>query len=149
MPRLNKQQAKKAEQAETGQFDALKAGTYLCQLKEVEVKPGKDGTPGWNWKWEVGPDQDHAGRYLWVYTAIKDDAFWKMKEIFDALGFSTDSDTDELVGEWANLIVTQRIIESGPRRGQPGNNVDRILPADESEVSAVAAGDDADDEEPF
>lgn len=132
MPQLSKTQAKRVGAAEGGAFEVLPEGPYVCQLKDVRVAP-KEGPAGpyWVWEFEVGQPEEHAKRKLWVNTSLSENADWKMKEMFDAFGAETDTDTDDLIGQVATLIVSQRIIEQGPRKGQTGNNVDQVLKWDE------------------
>ncbi len=68
-----------------------------------------------------------------VNTSLSDDADWKMKEVFDAFGYSVDSDTDEMIGHQVVLHITRRPIEGGDRDGEMGNNVGRVAPYVEGE----------------
>lgn len=145
MPKLNKTQAKKTAAAESSSFGPLDPGIYTGRLSSVEAKDGAKGT---YWSWEFDEietrDGDKVPGRLWVNTSLSDSASWKLKEMFDAFGYSTDSDTDEMVGERIKLQVSQRVIESGARAGELGNNVDRCMPLDDDDD-----GGDADDEEVF
>jgi hypothetical protein len=129
MPKLNKEQAKQTDEAESA-FGPLDAGIYLGTLAEVTVAQGNKG-PYWSWKFSdlVNADTDEkAPGSLWVNTSLSAEAQWKMKEVFDAFEVSSDADTDELVGQQIQLVVSQREIERGARMGQIGNNVDACLP---------------------
>lgn len=142
MAKLPKKVAAAADQAETGQFDALPAGPYAARL--VEVKTDGEGAAGpyWVWKFEVVTPTEFEGRNLWANTSLSEKALWKIKEMFDAFGYTTDSDTDDLINEVVKLIVVQRPIEKGSRAGQIGNNVDKVLPFDGED----ATGDSSEDE---
>ncbi len=130
MPKLPKKTAERVAANESDGFAALPENIYPAVLKEVSVKEGPSGEY-WSWEFEVeGGEFD--GRKLWVNTSLSEKADWKMKEVFDAFGYSTDSDTDELIGLAVRLTVTQRVIDRGARKGQIGNNVDTVLSSDET-----------------
>ena len=139
MPQLSKQKAKSVDDAETTSFEALAEGLYLGTLEEVD--DSKEGPSGSYWSWRfsdlvnVETDEKAPGS-LWVNTSMVEAAEWKLKEVFDAFGVKTTTDTDTLLGQQAQLVVEQRIIEKGARMGEVGNNVVRVM----------AVGEDPDDE---
>ena len=142
MAKLPKAVAKKAEEAESSSFEALPAGPYFGKLTSVATDKEGQAGPYWVWEFEVTSPDEHKGRKLWANTSLSDNAVWKLKEMFDAFGYTTDSDTDELIGETVKLIVSQRVIGSGARKGELGNNVDRVLSADgEDSVDGDGDGD--------
>lgn len=132
MPKLPKKTQEAAEEAEgSGGFAPLPEDKYLCVLDEVQTDGSGPKGPYWTWVWKVHPDNgSHDGRMLWDVISLSESAAWKVKQVFDALGFSLDSDTDEMIGELALLAVSQRVIEKGKRQGEIGNQVDLYLPAD-------------------
>jgi hypothetical protein len=140
MPKLSAKAAKRVDQAEVSDFSAIPAGTYIGSL--VDVDGSREGSKGpyWSWEFDVVGDTDgddtYAGRKLWVNTSLSEKADFKMKEVFQAFGYTVDSDTDEIVGERCKLVVSQRVIETGLRKGQMGNNVDQCLPLGASEGGA-------------
>lgn len=126
MPKLPKAVQKAAEEAESSSFEALPEGKYLCQLDEVKTDGSGKAGPYWTWVWKIHEDNgSFAGRLLWDTVSLSVD--WKVKQVFEALGFSLDSDTDEMIGEKAWLVVSQRVIEGGKRQGEMGNSVDVVL----------------------
>lgn len=132
MPKLPKAAAKRVDEAEVSQFDALEEGTYIGKLSKVTVsdQPGPSGAHYWTWEFEDihTLDGDKVPGRLWVNTSLAETADWKMKEVFDAFGYTPDSDTDEMIGEKVKLVVSQRVIERGARKGQTGNNVENVMP---------------------
>lgn len=140
MAKLDKKTAKKVDEQESSSFDALPAGPYVCKLANVKVspEPGPSGAHYWTWEFTVAVG-DFKNRKLWVNTSLSEKALFKMKEVFDAFGYTTDSDTDEMVGEVVKLIVSQRIQEKGSRKGELTNDVERVLAYD---------GDELDEDEP-
>lgn len=142
MAKLNKDLAKKTDEQESGSFDALDPGPYICKLNAVKVsdKPGPSGAHYWTWEFEVAYG-DHKGRRFWTNTSLSEKALFKLKEVFDAFGYTTDSDTDEMIGEKVKLIVTKTIQDQGANAGQFRNEVARVLPFD----PADAEDDNADE----
>lgn len=137
MPKLPSEAAKKATESAGGGFSPLEEATYRCRLVEVEAKTAaSSGNPMWVWKLETA-DEKSEGKFLWVNTVLTDKAMWKVAEMFAAFNADTDTDTDELIGEFCNADVVQRVIEKGARAGQMGNDVARAWPI---EGSAPAAG---------
>lgn len=134
MPKLNKTVAKKVADAESVDFEAIPDGIYAAKLLSVTVKEGKEsGQPYWSWEFEIDDEANdkHNGSHQWVNTSLSDKALWKMNEVFTAFGVSSDTDTDELCGEYVRLVVSQRTIQAGARAGQLGNNVDSVLPLED------------------
>ena len=148
MPKLNATLAKQVDETEVSDFSALPEGTYTVKLLEVEAKEGRtSGKPYWLWTFEIDEEAhpDAAGRRLWVNTSLSEKASFKMKEAFLAFGYSTDSDTDEMIGEKIKVVVTQTVIEQGKRKGQIGNQVDQMLPlvaAADTTTSGAGSDDD-------
>lgn len=142
MPKLDAEKAKKVAEQEGSEFEALPEGIYVVKLNKVDVRQSKKDPTGpgyWAWELEV-VDGEFKGRRQWVNTSLKDTADWKMKEVFEAFGYTTDSDTDEIVGERCRIAVVQRVIEGGARDGQMGNDVEKCLP-----LGDAAAGEEDDE----
>lgn len=143
MPKLAKDKAKKVAENEGSGFEALPEAIYPVRLTGVTVGEGDKG-PYWTWELEVDGDPDYDGRKLWCTTSLSDAADWKLKEVFEAFGYTTDSDTDEMIGEKCKASVSQRVITKGARAGQTGNNVDTMIA-----LTAEEAEGGEDDDETF
>jgi len=130
MPKLNKAQAKTVGDAESSSFEPLDDGAYHARLRDVKVsdQPGPSGSYYWKTEFEVVEDP-YKNRRLWSNLSLSDAAAFKVKEFFDAFGEDTDTDTDELIGQVVKLIVSQTTIQAGARKGEIGNQIDRIAPA--------------------
>lgn len=139
--KLNKNLSKKVDaQEDRGDFEVLPAGIYECKLREVTPQEGAKG-PYWKWEFECVEDE-YKGRRFWLNTSLSEAALWKFKEVFKAFGVASDADTDELVDEHVRLVISQSIIQQGNRKGEMGNQVDNVRPADTDDE------DDSEDE-PF
>lgn len=147
-----------ARHEQGGSFELLPDGDYLAQLREVSVrdKTNKYGAAVWSAEFhnlvnlESGasasgrqwlnitmpqpldkiPSAYVNGPDKWEkYQAMLDGL---LKGFFESFGFTTDSDTDEMLGEWAIITVGSQTIQEGPKQGQLTNRVTAIkaLPED-------------------
>lgn len=142
MPKLNAKTAKAVANQEVGEGGLLPldAGTYPARLVSVTSKDGK-AAPYWSWEYELIDPEPGRFAKQFVNTSLSEKALWKLKEQFEAHGTTPNTDTEELLGDKVNLVVIQRIIQSGQRAGEMGNEVTTTLPYD----SADAEGDEEDD----
>lgn len=140
MPKLPKARAEAVSNSESSSFEPLPESIYTVKLNNVTVKEGDKG-PYWSWELEV-VEGEFKTRRQWVNTSLSEAADWKLKEVFDAFGYTADSDTDEMVGERCKIAVTQRVIEKGARAGETGNNVDRCIPISDDDTDAESDEDD-------
>jgi len=135
MPKLNKKQASEVEKAEaaSGSF-LLPEGRYAAQLLKVEEKEGNEYP---YWVWQFGNLHNKAGELVpgrqWNNTSLSPKSFGFLKATFEAFGYTTDSDTDEMVGEWVTLYLVQEPIAKGPRAGQLRNSVQSVFEFDGDE----------------
>lgn len=142
MAKMDKKHQKQTADASSG-FDPIPDGTYHVRLQEVD--PTKEGPAGpyWSWQFEVVEPGDHTGRKLWNNTSLSEAAAFSMRNTYDAFGAEYDADTDDMLGGVARAVVSTRTIQSGARKGEPSNQIDRLLPkADDFELpeELAAAG---------
>lgn len=156
MAKLNKKMAKAIDATEAstgGSFELLPNGKYLTQLLEVEVQTHpnfpdhvvvwnasftnlrtfKDGKkyPGRQWlRLNVIVDETMPANYQ------KEEKKWQqfvsisngsLKAFFENMGYSTDSDTDEMIDEPALLNIATRTMQSGARAGEKANEVKGVI----------------------
>lgn len=131
MPKLSDKQQAVTDQAEGG-FRLVPDGAYLCDLVKVKEVPGPSA-PQWEIDWAINdPDfEQYNGVTLKDWISLGENSAWKMRMFFDALGYSLDSNTDEMIGDQARLYVFKVIQEQGKLKGQNVNKVNRY--ADPSE----------------
>jgi hypothetical protein len=140
MPKLNKENAKKAENATSG-FEPLDPGAYHVKLMNVDASREGPKGPYWSWEFEVVEPGEYTGRKLWNNTSLSDDAMFSFNQTFAAFDVPTDTDTDDIMGDVVKAIVSIRTIEQGARKGELANQIDRLVPAEEGfEVPAGAGG---------
>ena len=131
--RIASEMAKAIDGQESRSFDPLPAGVYTVRCADCEARESSNGNPMWSVTFEV-VDEEYAGRKLWTNLVFVNNALWKVKEFADAFGVSAaELDTDMLIGEVCRVAVSERVIPTGGRAGQIGNNVDRVMPANDSE----------------
>jgi len=154
MPKLASKIANATESAEVvhggGDFEPLPKGKYLAKLTEVSVRDEKnkydapqwsaefqeihtlDGEkqPGRQWLNLTLPTTSKMhpayanGQEKWEkYQAM---LLGRLKAFFEAFGYTPDSDTDEMLGEWAVITLSISTIQSGPNQGKLRNEVTDI-----------------------
>ncbi|QXJ40733.1 hypothetical protein [Curtobacterium phage Parvaparticeps] len=183
MPRLQDNMANAVENTEAthgGDFEPLPAGKYLARLAKVEERNTRAGAPAWNAEFEeihrLEDLEKQPGRQ-WLNLNLpqgkkmpqsytKGQEKWdqyqnlskgRLAAFFEAFGFTADSDTDEMIGEWAVIVLTITTIQQGPKAGQRTNSVQDIqLVPEDVEIPEVGSqgtwtdgGAGADEEDAF
>lgn len=138
MAKLNEEIAKRVEESEDSGFEPIPDGVYHAKLMDVDTTREGPKGPYWSWEFEI-IDEEFKGRKQWNNTSLSPKADFKMKETFAAFGVPVDTDTDDLLGKIVKLVVSQRVIQSGTRQGEVGNQIDRLKPADEDVLAAQDA----------
>ncbi|ALY09449.1 hypothetical protein FDH59_gp46 [Arthrobacter phage Joann] len=168
MPKLPKKAAAAVETAEavSGDFPLLDPGYYYCQLHSVEVQDG-NYAPQWNATFEnlhkkatlekVSGKQFHRMNVVTEEKApanyTNGDKKWagflsmsqgQLKSFFEAFGYTPDSDTDEMIGEWVTIKVGIETIQGGARKGEKTNRVKALeaVPDDFDSTELEPTGDD-------
>lgn len=118
---------------EGGEFEAMPEGYYLCRVKSIKLsaKAGASGYKQWVIVWVVIEPKKWAKRTVWDRRSLSPAAAFKMRELFDALGFEYDSDSSELVGEKCVVQLVQVEIESGPKKGDMSEDVEELFSAED------------------
>ena len=130
-PDLVKRETETTKEWGTG-FEPVPPGRYLARLTEVDGTGNGPKGPYWAWTFEgiSTPTQPVRSKF-WLNTSLSKEAEGSFKQVFNAFGYSLDSDTDEMLGEVVCLVISVRTIKKGPKMGQPTNSVDAVLPATE------------------
>lgn len=132
MPKLNKSQAAQVEESEaaSGGF-LLPEGRYAARLESVEEKEGNE-YPYWVWQFEHLHNEEGVEQpgKQWNNTSLSPKSAGFLKASFEAFGYTSDSDTDEMLGEWVVLHLVQEPIARGPRAGELRNSVARLAEFD-------------------
>jgi hypothetical protein len=165
MPKLDTKTATAVSSAEPlGEFEPLAPGKYLAKLAKVDIRDNKnkydlvmwnaefeqlhtlDGkrVPGRQWLTLTlpGTDTPHgaytngADKWLSYMNVLRG----RLASFFEAFGYSPDSDTDEMVGEWALLTIGVETIQAGTKAGMKTNRVNDVAPVPEG-VDLADAGD--------
>lgn len=169
MPKLNKALAKAAAEAEpTHGFGLLPAGKYVARLSGVEAKSTNKGDPMWVAEFSdlraLDTGEKASGRQWWnlnipldandvpadyekgpeKWAQAQSLSLGRLTAFFDAFGYETGSDTDEMIGEEAVITVGIRTIQGGNRSGEKANEVRDIESLEKygKESTAATSGDD-------
>lgn len=173
MPKLDKKTAGTVEKEDAvhgGDFAPIKPGKYLARLSEVEVQDDLNKYDAAQWSAEFDNlrsledlDEPVPGRQ-WLRLTLptsntphpayeKGPTQWekyqkmlrgRLKAFFEAFGYTSDSDTDEMIGEWAVITVAIETAQAGKREGQPVNVVKDITEVPE-DIDIPEIDDDGDD----
>lgn len=106
----------------------LEEGLYAAQLLKVEEVEGTE-FPYWNWEFGNLHDQDGTRRpgRQWNNTSLSPKSRAFLSQTFEAFGYTADSDTEELIGEWVVLSVVQAIQAKGKNAGKTRNEVNGLM----------------------
>ena len=163
MPKLPKNAVKTVDDAEITNisYDPIEPGRYLARLLEVNVRENTDkydqtmwsatfdnlhsltnGEPVSGLQWfnltvpsgsnKVHPAYENSPQKWATYQNL---TAGRMKSFFEAMGYTVDSDTDEMIGEYAILTVAIRTIQKGARQGQLTNEVTGIASMEDAGVT--------------
>jgi hypothetical protein len=146
MAKLSAAMRKKVDATETMSFEPVPNGIYRLRLVEVTTDGKGPAGPYWTWIFKVDEPEDSDlhqfnGRKLWHNTSLSDDALFKMKEVYAAMGYTLDSDTDEMCGDHCRGLLTQATIEKGNRKGEKRNEIVRLMDADGADDDDFDADD--------
>lgn len=157
MPKLPKDRAEGAANQESGEFKPVKPGRYVCLLTEVEEgetgeRSAEPGTPKWVWKLKVDKayhPELRKGRWqtgLQEHIPLTPKMDWKTKQMFEGFGYTTDSETDEIIEDPDARIVA--LIKTGKDivTGEPRSEASRYIPFDPSKWEKVPDEDDDDNQ---
>lgn len=155
-----------------GDFSPLEPGEYLARLVEVEVRDEKNKYGALQWSAEFdslhsfdaeGVIEKQPGRQ-WLNltlptTAKPHPAYeggpdkWekyqnmlrgRLAAFFEAFGYTADSDTEEMHGEWAVLVIGTETAQRGKNEGKLVNRVNDIKPVPEDLELPEVADEDGD-----
>lgn len=153
MPKLPKDRAEGAQNQESGDFKPLKPGKYVLRLTEVEegVTGEKSKNPGTDkWVWKLTVDKDYhpelrKGRWQTAFSEhvpLTENMDWKMKQLFEGFGYTTDSETDEIIEDETARIVG--FVKNGKDivTGDPRSEVSRYIPFDPAKFNFAPEEDD-------
>lgn len=131
MPKLNEQQQAVAAESEGG-FTPVDEGRYVVVLEKVteSAKAGPSGHKYWTWEFKIDEPGVRAAR-LWHNTSLSPDAAFKIREVYDALGYTLDSDTAEMIGDKCRAYVSTQTQEQGKNAGRLQNVIDSLVPLED------------------
>ena len=128
-----------AENDDGGGFTLFKGGYHRVHMSTVKIVPKKGGQVAdqieIDWKADEGPNKGKEIRH-WISMSSK--AAFKVCELFDAYGYTYDSDLDELQGDGGTVIieVSNELQAVGKNAGKIGHRVESVHP-DDGELAAL------------
>lgn len=107
-------------------------GHYILRLTEVEedTKASGDGVTC-TFTIMSAKRRGHELRYNWMSFSEK--AGWKIRMLFDAAGYTYDSEFEELIEDEAEFVgyVTQQEQTQGKNAGKMQNNIEEFIKLDD------------------
>lgn len=146
MPKLAADIAREADNAaDEGGPAPIPVGLYVGKLLGVTVsdKEGPSGSHYWTWEYQV-MDEGYTAKKLRLITSLSEKARFAIGGAFAAHGVSSDTDTDELVGDRVLMQVGQRTLDKGTNKGQIVNSIEYTLPYDEDQAAGISPAHDSD-----
>lgn len=164
-------QAVSSAQDVDGGFELIEPGRYVATLFDVESRYTNAGdamwvavfneitklstgekVPGRQWYNLVLPASDPmpAG-YQPRNASTSPEKAWEFKnnmaasrlrQFFDAMGYTTDSDTEEMIGDKCVIQISVRTIQNGARKGERTNSVAGVFPLPSDWVNEDGTDDD-------
>jgi hypothetical protein len=137
----------------------LPGGSYNVKIVSHEKTTASTGTPQILWKAEV-VDGDHSGSAVSTYTALTDNAIWKVANLIGATGIgykanALDTEASEFT-QLCNLTVGRTSywlnVEGQDNKGIPRNNIVKFEQDADQDKTDFEPTDDspfAEDESPF
>lgn len=131
MPKLDAKTAKEVQNTAPASAGSLllEEGLYAAQLVKVEENEGNE-YPYWTWEFGNLHDQEGTRRpgRQWNNTSLSPKSRAFLSQTFEAFGYTSDSDTEEMIGEWVVLSVVQEIQAKGKNAGKTRNQVNGLMP---------------------
>lgn len=96
--------------------EPISAGIHELMIKSVEQKVSKAG----NDMWLITFEDPETKNVVWENYTFVEKALFKIKELFDALGYDTDTasfelpEPEELVGNYVKAKIVQEEYEGNP-----------------------------------
>lgn len=173
MPKLNQGLAQAVGEAEAVHgFGLIEPGKYVARLAEVRADTTSAGNPMWVCEFQdirTLDGQRVPGRQWWNLNLPLDPntppanyekgpekwaqaqglSAGRLKAFFDAFGYTSDSDTEEMIGEEAVITIGVRTIQQGARQGEKANQINDIEPLSKFGVEATEATSSYADDTPW
>lgn len=148
MPRLpdsTREMLEKGEEPQSAGRGAVDEGYYLVKcVKVVEADVKESGYAGVDWTFEIlqpefQGERKIKGKKLFDYISYSESAGWKIRQLFEATGYTFDSDMDELVSDEAELVVeiSTYTQQKGKNKGKLANQVEGYFEANEDGMTLV------------
>ncbi len=140
MPRIPQQNADAINNGEverTGKRKAFEGYALVKMTEAEETDPKGSGYAGQDLTFEVIEPREVKGYKVWEYISYGETSNWKWAALFEAFGFTADSDTDEIIEagddpeDPAYVIIetTIEIQQKGKNKGRGKTKIQDYLDA--------------------
>lgn len=145
LPASTREMLEKGEEPQGAGRGPVDEGFYLCRVVQVDETEVKDsGYAGVDIRFEivkpeVQGDRKIKGKKIFDYISYGESSGWKMRQLYEALGYTFDSDMQEFVDDEAELVVEVSTYTQtkGKNKNQLRNQVESYLEADEDGMTLV------------
>lgn len=130
-----------------GGFEAIPEGRYPAAIEKVEVRESKSSEHNYlNWELTIS-DGEYEGRKQWMITSLSPRALFRLKDVFEELGFDVEDEAFEL--DWDDdveitpsagpLLLSPDVagmpctivVTVEPYNGEDRNRVDNLFAAED------------------
>lgn len=113
-------------------------GHYIVRLTEVEEDTKASGD-GVTCTFTIVSKIRHGHELRYNWMSFSEKAGWKIRMLFDAAGFTYDSEFEELIEEEAEFVayVTQQEQTQGKNTGKMQNNIEEFIALDDNSRQLV------------
>lgn len=131
------QSADEGPGASDKEYDELEDGFYLAKLEKVVLGDhvGASGYKQVRLQWRMV--KPNARRVQSDFVSLSPAAAWRMRMVFDAAGYTYDSELEELIGEGVILEIEQAPQEQGQRKGEMVANIVNYYSAEDATYMAL------------
>jgi hypothetical protein len=156
MPKLPEDRAEGAEKQDATGPKPIK-GKYVVRLTEVEEgetgpNSKNPGTDKWVWKFAVAKEfhpELRTGRHqttFFEHVPLTESMDWKIKQLFAALGYEVNSNTDEII-EDEDAFAVAYVRVGKDQSNADRSEVTRYVPFDPAKYEKVPEDDAAEDDD--
>jgi hypothetical protein len=141
MPKLPQetQEAVANDDGERPEYEAIEGYALVKLVEATEGDEGESGFAGQTLKFKVLEPREHRGQHVWEYISYAPGAAFKWKQFWDSVGYTYDSDTDEVIDEEDELILNcyPEVQKKGKNKGKMNTAVNEFLEATEENRALI------------
>jgi hypothetical protein len=137
---------------ESNNRPTVPAGPYLASVVSCKPKKASTGSNMFEWCFQI-EDGAYAGLRVWTNTVLLPQVMWRLKNILrgfaSALALDLDGEIDfepeDVIGQLAHIVVTQRT----DKQGQLRSDVQNTISSEEYVATTDNDNEEDDEDEPL